>query len=47
MLLPRLAEWLCENNGKDARATQLVRDFHIYLMPTMNPDGYPRRRNNR
>ena len=42
MLLPMLAEWLCANNGKDARATRLVKDAHIYLVPTMNPDGFAR-----
>lgn len=47
MFLPRFAEWLCASNGKDDRATRLVRDFHIFVMPTMNPDGYPSRRNNR
>jgi carboxypeptidase D len=38
--LPLLAEWLCENNGKDARATRIVRDVHLYIVPTMNPDGF-------
>ena len=40
MLLPMFAEWLCDNNGKDERATRLVRDAHIFLVPTMNPDGF-------
>jgi murein tripeptide amidase MpaA len=40
MLLPMLAEWLCANNGKDPRATRLVRDAHLFLVPTMNPDGF-------
>ena len=43
MLLPMFAEWLCANNGKEPRATRLVRDAHIYLVPTMNPDGFARR----
>ena len=43
MLLPMFAEWLCANNGKDARATRLVRDTHVFLVPTMNPDGFSRR----
>ncbi|KIZ04215.1 hypothetical protein MNEG_3742 [Monoraphidium neglectum] len=44
MLLPMLAEWLCANNGKDARATRMVRDMHLFLIPTMNPDGFAKRR---
>jgi carboxypeptidase D len=44
MLLPMLAEWLCANNGKDERATRLVRDTHLFLVPTMNPDGFDARR---
>jgi carboxypeptidase D len=43
MLLPMLAEWLCAKNGKDERATRLVRDAHIFLIPTMNPDGFASR----
>jgi carboxypeptidase D len=43
MLLPMLAEWLCANNGKDARATRMVRDMHLFLIPTMNPDGFDAR----
>ncbi|GBF96908.1 carboxypeptidase D [Raphidocelis subcapitata] len=43
MLLPMLAEWLCANNGKDPRATRLVRDAHLFLVPTMNPDGFAAR----
>ncbi|GBF96907.1 carboxypeptidase D [Raphidocelis subcapitata] len=46
MLLPMLAEWLCANNGKDPRATRLVRDAHLFLVPTMNPDGFAARRRN-
>lgn len=38
MLLPMLAEWLCDNwQGGDERATRIVKDMHLYLMPTMNP----------
>jgi carboxypeptidase D len=43
MLLPMMAEWLCANNGKDERATRLVRDTHLFLVPTMNPDGFANR----
>ena len=37
-----LAEWLCANQGKDARATRIVKDMHLFLVPTMNPDGFDR-----
>lgn len=39
-VLPLLAEWLCDNNGKDARATRIVQGMHLYIIPTMNPDGF-------
>ncbi|KAI8473598.1 MAG: hypothetical protein J3K34DRAFT_410576 [Monoraphidium minutum] len=42
-LLPLLAEWLCANDGKDERATRLLRDAHLFILPTMNPDGFNRR----
>uniref|UniRef100_A0A383VL25 Peptidase M14 domain-containing protein n=1 Tax=Tetradesmus obliquus TaxID=3088 RepID=A0A383VL25_TETOB len=41
-LLPLLAEWLCENYQTDERATRMVRDMHLFIMPTMNPDGFTR-----
>lgn len=38
MLLPKLAEWLCDNwQGGDQRAARIVKNMHLYLMPTMNP----------
>eukprot|EP00878_Enallax_costatus_P017112 GHUV01017967.1.p1 GENE.GHUV01017967.1~~GHUV01017967.1.p1 ORF type:complete len:233 (+),score=46.39 GHUV01017967.1:257-955(+) len=38
MLLPMLAEWLCDSwQGGDQRAARIVKDMHLYLMPTMNP----------
>jgi carboxypeptidase D len=43
MLLPMLAEWLCANNGRDERASRIVKDMHLVLVPTMNPDGFDRR----
>ncbi|KAI8473597.1 MAG: hypothetical protein J3K34DRAFT_410572 [Monoraphidium minutum] len=43
-LLPLLAEWLCANDGKDERATRLLRDAHLFILPTMNPDGFKKRR---
>jgi hypothetical protein len=46
-LLSLLAEWLCEQYQKDERATRIVRDMHLFIMPTMNPDGFARgQRNN-
>lgn len=35
-----LAEWLCAKNGRDPRATRILRDMHLWLMPSMNPDGF-------
>jgi len=35
-----LIEWLCENYGSSDRATFLVENTDIYIMPTMNPDGF-------
>ncbi|MAJ45427.1 MAG: hypothetical protein CMF96_11885 [Candidatus Marinimicrobia bacterium] len=35
-----LIEWLCENYGLNTRATNLVNNVDIYIMPTMNPDGF-------
>lgn len=39
-VLPLLAEWLCDNNGKDDRATRIVKNMHLFIIPTMNPDGF-------
>lgn len=35
-----LAEYLIHNYGKVDRITKLVDSTDIYLMPSMNPDGY-------
>lgn len=35
-----LARWLCDNYQSNARAKLIVEGMHIYLMPTMNPDGF-------
>lgn len=35
-----LAHYLLSNYGKDERVTKLVNSTDIYLMPSMNPDGY-------
>ncbi|GBG62531.1 hypothetical protein CBR_g30849 [Chara braunii] len=40
-LLVYLADWICDNYKKnDPLVTRIVRDMHLYLMPTMNPDGF-------
>jgi hypothetical protein len=45
-LLPLLAEWLCDQYQKDERATRIVRDMHLFILPTMNPDGFARAQRN-
>ena len=35
-----LIEWLCENYGILDRATNLVDNTAIFIMPSMNPDGF-------
>lgn len=35
-----LAQYLLENYGSDARVTRLVNATDIFLMPSLNPDGY-------
>ena len=35
-----LIEWLCENYGSDPRATNLVNETDIFILPSMNPDGF-------
>ena len=43
-----LAEWLCGSHGSDPRAARLLGDALLYLLPTMNPDGFAaHRRENR
>lgn len=37
-----LAQLLCQQYGKSVRLTTLVNTTRIYLMPSMNPDGYER-----
>ncbi len=39
MLLHLIVALLC-NYGKDPMTTTLVSTTDIYIMPTMNPDGY-------
>lgn len=39
-LLMGLARWLCDNYLTDEKAARIVKDMHMFLLPTMNPDGY-------
>lgn len=39
-LLIYLAQYLVHNYGKDQRVTRLVDTTDIFLMPSMNPDGF-------
>ncbi|KAL7085636.1 hypothetical protein ACP275_14G292300 [Erythranthe tilingii] len=43
-LLLLLANWLCDNYMKDPLATLIVKDVHLHILPSMNPDGYSLRR---
>ena len=39
-LILYLAEYLLQQYGQNSRIRQLVDNTEIYLMPTMNPDGF-------
>lgn len=39
-LVVYLAQYLLHNYGKNQRVTKLVNDTDIFLMPSMNPDGF-------
>ena len=39
-LLIYLAEYLLQNYGRNNRIRKLVDNTEIYLMPSMNPDGF-------
>ncbi|KAK4348712.1 hypothetical protein RND71_031467 [Anisodus tanguticus] len=43
-LLILLASWLCDNYMKDPLATLIVDNFHLHILPSMNPDGFSLRR---
>ena len=43
-----LAEWLCGSQAHDPRAARLLDEALLYLLPTINPDGFAsHRRENR
>lgn len=42
-LLLALAEWLCASYQSDPLAARVVRDVHLNLLPSMNPDGFAAR----
>ena len=35
-----LAEWLCAHHKSDPRAKRIVQTMHLWLVPSMNPDGF-------
>ena len=35
-----LIEWLCQNYSSDPRAMNLINNIDIFIMPSMNPDGF-------
>ncbi|XP_058111276.1 carboxypeptidase SOL1 isoform X2 [Magnolia sinica] len=43
-LLILLANWLCDNYMKDPLATLIIKNVHLHILPTLNPDGFTLRR---
>ena len=39
-MLIYLAKYLAQNYGKDERITRLLNNTEIFLLPSLNPDGY-------
>ena len=39
-ILLYLIQYLCQQYGKDPRVTKLVNSTNIYILPSMNPDGF-------
>ena len=39
-LVVNLAAFLLDNYGKDDRVTELVNGTDLWLMPSLNPDGF-------
>lgn len=44
-LLPLLAEWLCANYKSNATAARIVQHMHLFILPSMNPDGFAHTQN--
>lgn len=40
VLVVGLAEWLCQNYKTNVVAKRIVNGVHLYLVPSLNPDGY-------
>ena len=40
VLLLALAEWVCALWQTDAQAKRLVSDMRLFIVPTINPDGF-------
>ena len=34
------AEWLCEYSRTNDDAVKIIKNMHLYLMPSSNPDGF-------
>ena len=43
-LVVQMAKYLLENYGQDERITKLVNGTDLWLMPSLNPDGFERAR---
>ncbi|XP_057532033.1 carboxypeptidase SOL1 [Amaranthus tricolor] len=43
-LLIRLANWLCDNYLKDPLADMIIKNVHLHILPSMNPDGFALRK---
>ncbi|KAI3930373.1 hypothetical protein MKX01_003401 [Papaver californicum] len=43
-LLMLLANWLCDNYMTDPLATLIIKNVHLHILPTMNPDGFSLRK---
>ena len=43
VLLLALAEWVCGEWQRDAKAARLVQEMRLFIVPTMNPDGFEAR----
>lgn len=35
-----LARWLCDEYQTNNKAKRIVEGMHMFLMPSMNPDGF-------